>query len=100
MVKKFLLPLLAGLLLLAGCSGSAVAQADVEDTVAGELEIVVGERPDVTCPGDLDAEVGAEMTCVGSLPGDGEEYEVYLVVEEVDGGEVFFEIEVAEQPLG
>lgn len=100
MLKKLALPLLAGLLLLAGCAGNAVPQSDVEDTTADELERLVGERPDIECPGNLEAEVGTEMTCVAALESEPDEYEVYLVVTEVDNGNAYFDIEVAEQPTG
>lgn len=89
----------AGLLLLAGC-GSAVPQGEVEDTVAGSLEGLVGVPPNVDCPDGLEAEVGAEMTCIVSLDDEPEEFEVYLTVTDVDGGEAHFDIEVAEEPLG
>ncbi|MGC0252010.1 DUF4333 domain-containing protein [Pseudactinotalea sp. Z1748] len=99
MLKKFSAVLLAGLLLLTACS-NAVGQSEVEDTTANSLEELIGERPQVECPGDLDAEIGTEMTCVASLDGDPDEYEVYLVVTEVDNGTAYFDIEVDEQPIG
>ena len=87
----------AGLHLLAGCS-TAVSQSDVEETTADQLEQQVGERPNIECPDDLEGEVGAEMTCVLSADGP-EEFEVYLTVTDVDGSEIFFDIQVAEQPM-
>ncbi|MGC0141854.1 DUF4333 domain-containing protein [Pseudactinotalea sp. Z1732] len=99
MLKKFSAVLLAGLLLLAACS-NAVGQSEVEETTGNSLEGLIGERPHVECPGDLDAEIGTEMTCVASMEGEPDEYEVYLVVSEVDDGTAYFDIEVAEQPIG
>lgn len=88
----------AGLLLLAGCS-TGVAQSDVEEMIADELEQQIGARPNIACPDDLEGEVGAEMTCVLSADGP-EEFEVYLSVTGVDGDEVYFDMQVAEQPMG
>lgn len=86
-------PVLIGLLLsvsaLAGCS-SSVAAADVADQVSSELGKQSGEAPDITCPEDLPAEEGAELTCELT---DGEKaYDVAVTVTSVDGSEVQFDI--------
>ncbi|WP_372729896.1 DUF4333 domain-containing protein [Nocardioides sp.] len=81
---------------LTGCSASAVDRADVEEQISAELAAQVGEEPDdVSCPGDLDAEVGAEMTCVLSAGGD--TIDVYVVVTSVEDGTANFDIEVADE---
>ena len=81
---------------LAGCSATAVEAADVEDQVSTQLEAEVGEEPDkVECPEDLDAEVGATMTCVLT---EGEDtLDVDVEVTEVDGSDVSFDIRVADE---
>lgn len=77
---------------LAGCS-SAVAAADVEDQISGQYEKQIGTPPDdVSCPEDLPAEKGAEMTCQLTDP-DGE-YDVKVTVTSVEGGTANFDIEV------
>ena len=77
---------------LAGCS-SAVAQADVEDQISSQFEKQIGAPPeDVSCPGDLNAEKGEEMTC--TLTTDGTEYDVKVTVTSVEGDTANFDIEV------
>ena len=48
------------------------------------------------CPDDLDAQVGATLTCV--LTHQGESYDVDVTVTAVEGDNVSFDIEVAGQP--
>lgn len=82
------------LLLLSACSGG-VPQADVEQQVSDALAETVGQTPDsVDCPGDLPAEVGAEMRC--TLTAGGESIGLTVTVTEVDGNEVNFDIAVDE----
>jgi Domain of unknown function (DUF4333) len=88
--------------LLTGCSvfGSAVLSAEEVATQTEEaLEEQVGVRPEVTCPDDLDAEVGAETRCVLTAGGDPTEYGVTVRVESVDGGKATFDVQVDEEPL-
>lgn len=74
----------------------AVAQADVEQQVSDELAAQVGQTPDdITCPGDLPAEVGATMTCL--LTAGTDTIDVYLTVTTVDGTDVGYDIKVADQ---
>lgn len=81
---------------LAGCSSGSMAQSDVEDKISTELAAQVGQTPDdVTCPGDLKAEVGATMTCV--LTDGDQEINVDLKVTSVDGSNMKFDIQVADQ---
>ena len=85
-------------LALAGASlsegANCVAQAEVEEKISAELTAQVGQEPDdVSCPGDLDAEAGAEMTC--TLTAGEETIDVYVTVASVEYGTVNFDIEVA-----
>lgn len=78
-----------------------VAQADVEQHVADQLEAEVGQRPDaIDCPGDLAGEVGTEMTC--TLTAGTDQLDVYLTVTEVlpDEQRVLFDINVQDTPPG
>ncbi len=83
---------------LTGCSGtSKVPKDEVEKQTTAELTKTVGRAPDdVTCPGDLTAEVGTTMTCV--LKADGASYDVAIKVRSVDDGKARFSIKVADQP--
>ena len=95
------LPLL-GSLALAACSGTAtVDQGDVEAEAATQLAEAVGSdtEPDISCPGDLTAEVGETLVCELSVEGDSEVYEVTIEVTEVDGDDVAFDVEVADEPI-
>ena len=79
---------------LTGCS-SAVAQADVEDQISSQFEKQIGTPPeDVSCPEDLPAEKGAEMTC--TLTTDGTDYDVKVNVTSVEGDTANFDIEVVD----
>ncbi len=74
----------------------ALAQADVEQQVSDQLAAQVGQTPDdITCPGDLPAEVGATMTCL--LTAGTDTIDVYLTVTTVDGMDVGYDIKVADQ---
>jgi hypothetical protein len=87
------------LLALAGC-GSEVAARDVATAVADAVEPRIGARPDVTCPDDLPAEVGARTRCTltgGELDG---RYGVTVTVAAVDDGRARFDVEVDTAPLG
>ncbi|MFC6286377.1 DUF4333 domain-containing protein [Nocardioides sp. GCM10027113] len=81
---------------LAGCSADAVDKTDVEEQISTQLEAEVGQTPDrIECPGDLDAEVGATMTCL--LYAGEDNIDVDVEVTSVDGDEVNFSIQVAEE---
>lgn len=57
--------------------GGSVPADEVETQVTQKLTELVGEAPeDVSCPDDLPAEEGAEMTCVLSAGGDTIDVEV------------------------
>ena len=83
---------------LAGCGmlGPASVPADeVETQVSDKLTELVGQTPEeISCPEDLQAEEGAEMTCV--LSDGGQTIDVTVTVTRVDGGDVEFDIQVAD----
>ena len=84
---------------LAGCGmlgGGSVSAEDVETQITEQLTEMVGQEPeDVSCPEDLPAEEGAEMTCV--LSAGGETIDVAVTVSSVEDGQVSFDIEVADE---
>ncbi|WP_148058903.1 DUF4333 domain-containing protein [Bogoriella caseilytica] len=97
-MKAAVVPVAAGLL-LAGCGGAVVEQGEVEAQVADQLEQMVGQRPNVDCPGDLEAEVGATMDCVLSEDGHPDEYLVSLTVTSVEDGVASWDFQVADEPM-
>ena len=86
---------------LSACSGTGTISAKEVATKAEDaLEKQVGVRPDVTCPQDLEAKVGAETRCTLTAGDDPTEYGVSIKVREVDGDNAKFDIKVDEQPQG
>jgi hypothetical protein len=85
---------------LAACGSSSLAADDVADGAEDALEAEVGTRPDVSCPEDFDAEVGAETRCTLSMDGDPEEYGLTVRVTSVEGDTANFDVQVDEQPVG
>ena len=90
--------LLAG---LAACSGSKVLTADTVATSAEDaLEEQIGVRPTISCPDDVDAEVGAKTRCTLTAGDDPTEYGVTVTVTSVEGSDATFDVEVDQQPQG
>ena len=102
-MSRRLLPILAAPLVVlgtAGC-GSTTLTADAIATGAEDaLEEQVGIRPDVTCPEDIDAEVGAETRCTLTAGDDPTEYGVTVTVTSVEGERANFDVEVDDEPAG
>ncbi len=98
------LPLLGTLALLAGCSGSVdvdigkrVPEDQVERNAQAALSAKVGSQaPPIDCPDDLGAKVGEQLTCTTEL--DGKPYDVTVEVTSVEGGDVKFDVQVADEP--
>ena len=90
----------AVLLALAGCGAGTVSRADVAAAVADQVESQVGNRPQVRCPDDLVAKVGARTRCTLTLEGVEGQYGVTATVTEVDDHEAHFDIQVDDEPSG
>ena len=102
MSRRRLRLLLAAPLLAAGlaaCGSSSLAADDVAEGAEDALEEQVGQRPDVSCPEDLPAEVGAETRCTLTAGGDPTEYGVTVTITSVDGELPTFTVEVEEGPV-
>jgi len=84
---------------LAACGAGSLTADDVAQSAEDALEAQVGLRPDVACPDDLDAEVGAETRCTLSVEGDEQEYGVTVTITSVDDGTADFDVQVDEEPL-
>jgi hypothetical protein len=92
---------LAPLLLVPAACGTSVLEAGkVADGAEKAFEEQVGVRPDVACPDDLKAEVGAKAHCTANAPGDPTRYGVTVTVTEVDGDDATYAVEVDDQPQG
>lgn len=93
--------LVGGGLFLAACSSEkSVSQADVEQEASSQLAEQTGQAaPDVSCPGDLKAEVDETMDCELTVEGDDTVYPVTITVTSVDGDQANFSIEVGD-PAG
>lgn len=93
---------LGATLTVAGCSvsmgGTSISKADLEQQVSSQLAASVGQQPkSVTCPGDLDAKVGASIRCSLVTPQD-ITYGVTATVASVNGSDVHFSIKVDDHP--
>src|SRR5699024_8982088 len=91
---------LAAVGLVAACSRPAALPAvHLEAQAETPLEEQVGQRPDISCPEDLPAEVGATIECELTAEGMAEAYGVTMTVTDVaDDGNVGFDIAVDEEP--
>jgi hypothetical protein len=86
----------ACLLPLSGCGKKVVPQKTVETQVATQLQQAVkaAATPKVVCPGDLDAKVGATMTCTLTPSGSTTTYPVKVTVSSVTNGVAHFHAQV------
>lgn len=91
-------------LVVTGCSasvelgGSDIAEAELESVTAERLAESVGSEtlPIIDCPGDLEGEVGATMTCELTTEDDPTVLPVFIEVTAVSDGVADFSIEVGE----
>ena len=90
------LPLVLG---LAACTGTVPA-ADLATRAEDVLEEQEGVRPDITCPEDLEEEVGAQTRCTWTAGDDPTDYRLTITVTSVDGDGTEFDVELDRQPQG
>jgi hypothetical protein len=91
---------LPALFLAAGCGTGTVAKGDVAKAVAEQVQAQVGSRPQVRCPDDLAAKVGATARCTLTLEGVDGVYGVTATVTKVEGDQANFDIQVDSEPQG
>jgi hypothetical protein len=84
---------------LTACTAT-LASDDVATQAETALEEEVGARPDIVCPEDLEAEVGAETRCTLTAGDDPTEYGVTVTVTSVDGDQATFDVVVDDEPTG
>jgi hypothetical protein len=99
MVRRVITVVLAGLVMLsAAACGSSVSKEDLQSQVSQQLTDQVGQAPEsVTCPDDLDAEVGRSTRCQLRTT-DGTTYGVGVTVTKVENSNVSFDIQVDPAP--
>ena len=93
--------LAAALFLLAGlaaCGTSPLPAEDVAEKAEDALEERIGSRPEISCPDDLEAEVGTETRCMLTAGDDPTEFGVTITVTSVEDGNVAFDVEVDQEP--
>jgi hypothetical protein len=93
------LVLASAVLVLAACGAGTVPPDEVADDVATLLEQEVGVRPQIVCPDELPAEVGATTRCTLTAGDDPTAYGVTVTVAAVDGDEPEYSVEVDREPL-
>ena len=84
---------MVGTLMVSACSSGpgTVYKKDVESFIVDKLVGTGGVKPDTaTCPNDLEATVGAKVTCTVTLAGQSSPADV--VVTEVTGGVAKFNV--------
>jgi hypothetical protein len=72
--------------------GSSIGQDELEKQVSSTLESRFGVAADVSCPGDLDAEVDATTECSAIDPDSGEKIRLRITVTSVEGDTADFDI--------
>jgi hypothetical protein len=87
--------LLAG---LSACGSDALPATQVAASAEKALEQPTGFRPDIACPKELAAKVGATTRCTLTAAGDPTEYGVTVM--SVDGDTPDLQVEVDEEPAG
>ena len=102
LIRRALVPLAGASLLLSACGGGVIEEADVEASVAAELAAELDQpEPNIDCPGDLKAEVGASMECELTVDGDEETVlPVAVKVESIEDGTANYSVEVGEPKGG
>ena len=85
---------------LAACGPARWTPTRSPTSAEDALEEQVGVRPDISCPDDLEAEVGAETRCTLTAGDDPTEYGVTVTVTSVEGDDANFDVEVDDAPAG
>jgi hypothetical protein len=86
------------LLLAAACGTPTVTKDDVAKAAEDSLEQQVGQRPDVSCPKDLEAKVGATTRCTLTADGLDGTYGVTVKVTKVEDDKASFDVQVDAEP--
>lgn len=80
----------------------SLSSTEVEEKATAALAegqgVPLDEMPPIECPSDLPAEVGASIVCVIGDAAVGNTYDVTITVETVEGNDVNFDVQVADEP--
>ncbi len=87
------------LAVLTACASGPLPAEDVAAKAEDALEERSGVRPEITCPEDLAAVVGARTTCTLTAGDDPTEYGVQVTVVSIEDKRVRFGIEVDREPM-
>jgi hypothetical protein len=99
--RRLLAPTALLLAALCACgSDAALSAGQVATSAEKALERKIGVRPDITCPKELAAKVGATTRCTLTAPGDPTEYGVTVKVTSVDGETPDIQVQVDDEPAG
>jgi hypothetical protein len=99
--RRLLVPAALLLASLPACgSHDALTAVQVAGSAEKALQRETGFRPDITCPKDLAATVGAHTRCTLTAAGDPTKYGVTVTVVKVDGDTPDLKVEVDKEPLG
>ncbi|HEV7186737.1 MAG TPA: DUF4333 domain-containing protein [Blastococcus sp.] len=85
---------------LAACGAGTLSAGTVARGAEDALQKKVGTRPDITCPKDLDATVGASTRCTLTVGKDPARYGLTVVVTSVKDGNATFDVQVDRTPQG
>jgi hypothetical protein len=101
-VPRRLLVVLAPLLLLGpvACGSDVIRAASVADGAEQALEEQLGLRPEVSCPDDVAATVGATARCTAQPPGEATTYGVTVTVTEIEDEEAVYAVTVDDDAAG
>jgi len=98
--RRLLVPAVLLLAGLAACGTDTLSAAQVASSAEKALEKQTGFRPDVSCPKELSAEVGAHMRCTLTAGDDPTTYGLTVTVTSVDGDTPDLKLQVDQQPAG
>ncbi len=94
-----LLAVVPVLAVLTACGADSIPAPDVAEAAEDLLEEEVGVRPEVTCPDDVEAEVGAETRCTLTADDDPTEYGVTVTLASLDDEKPGWSVQVDDEPL-
>lgn len=95
---RMVIPVVLVVLSACGSATLTLSRTSVATGAEDALEKLVGSRPDVTCPKDLDAKVGARTRCTLTAGSDPRKYGVTVTVTSVEGTHAKFDVQVDKQP--
>jgi phage tail sheath gpL-like len=87
--------------MVGGCTVKQTLSADeVAKSAEDALEKQVGQRPDITCPDDVEAKVGNKTRCTLTAKGLDGTYGVTVTIKSVKNGTANFDVLVDDKPQG